>query len=51
MTKNEYKLCDILRNSDDMEEALLLAIKIFSAFAEPPQEAQEPLLADLRESC
>jgi hypothetical protein len=51
MTKNENKLCDILRGSENLEDALHLAIKLFSAFAEPPQEAQEPLLADLRESC
>lgn len=51
MTTNDKRLYNILCESENLEDALLLAIKIFSAFAEQPQEAQEPLLADLRESC
>ena len=34
MTKYEYELFDILRESDNTEEALLTAIRVFSAFAE-----------------
>lgn len=50
MTKNENKLCDILRGSENLEDALLLALKIFSAYAAQPEEARGLPPADLRES-
>lgn len=50
MTKNENKLCDILRGSENLEESLLLALKIFSAYAAQPEEARGLPPADLRES-
>ena len=34
MTKHEYELFDILRESDNTEETLLTAISVFSAFLE-----------------
>lgn len=39
MTKNEYELFDILRESDNTDEALLTAIKVFSAFVEQLEAA------------
>ena len=50
MTNNEMKLYEILRGADNLEEALLIAIKIFSAYAAQPEEAQGLPPADLRES-
>ena len=50
MTNNEMKLYEILREADDLENALVMAIQIFSAYAAQPEEAQALPPADLRES-
>ena len=50
MTKNEYELFDILRESDNTEETLLTAIKIFSEFAEQLEAVPTLQVADLRVS-
>lgn len=50
MTNNEMKLYEILREADDLENALVMAIQIFAAYAEQPEEAQVLPLDDLRES-
>lgn len=34
MTKKEYELFDIIRESEDPEQSVLTAIKVFSAFVE-----------------
>lgn len=47
MTTNECKLYEILHNSDDMEEALQIAIKVFSAFLEQLEAAPVPQTDDL----
>ena len=50
MTKNEYELFDILRESENLELGVLLAIKIFSAYAEQHEAAPMLHLASLQES-
>ena len=45
MTKNEYELFDILRESDNTEQTLLTAISVFSAFVEQ-LEADQVLQPD-----
>jgi hypothetical protein len=45
MTKNEYKLFDILRKSEEPELSVLTAIKVFSAFVEQ-LEADQVLQPD-----
>ena len=40
MCKNEAKLYELLNESDDPEQAVLTAIKVFSAFLEQLEEAQ-----------
>lgn len=47
MTKHEYELLNILRESDNTELALLTAIKVFSAFVEPLEAAPVLLPDDL----
>ena len=47
MTKYEYELFDILRESDNTEQTLLTAIKVFSAFLEQLEEAPVLQPADL----
>lgn len=48
MTNGEKRLIDILRSSDDVEQAVLTAIRIFAAYAEPIPKDRELLSADLQ---
>ena len=42
MSKNEVKLAEIIRENDNPEQAVLVAIKVFSAFLE--QLEADPVL-------
>ena len=50
MTKNEIELFNIIRENDNSEQAVLTAIKVFSAFVEQLEAVPKPRLDDLRES-
>lgn len=41
MTKNEYELFDIIRESEEPELSVLTAIKVFSAFVKQLEADQE----------
>lgn len=47
MTKNEYELFDILRESEEPELCVLTAIKVFSSFVEKHEAAQVLQAEDL----
>lgn len=47
MTKNEYELFDIIRESEEPELSVLTAIKVFSAFVKQLEADQELLPDDL----
>lgn len=50
MTKYEYELFDILRESEEPDLCVLTAIKVFSAFVEQLEAAPALQLDDLRVS-
>lgn len=50
MMKEEYELMKTIRESEDVEGVLLTALRIFSAFAEQPEEAPALRRGDLPES-
>lgn len=50
ITKNEMELLNILSENDNPEEALMTAIKVFSAFVEQLEEAPVLQAAVLQES-
>ena len=50
MSEKELKLIELLRENDNPELALLLAVKVFAAFLAMPQEPPERILDALRES-
>lgn len=50
MTKNEIEMIDIIRENDNSEQGLLIAIKVFSAFLEQLEATQELQADGLRES-
>jgi hypothetical protein len=50
VSENEKKLIELLRENDNTELALLLAVKVFAAFLTMPQEPPERILAALLES-
>lgn len=50
VSENEKKLIDLLRENDNPELALLLAVKVFAAFLVESQEPPERILASLLES-
>ena len=50
MSENEKKLIELLRENDNPELALLLAVKVFAAFLTMSQEPPERILAALLES-
>ena len=50
MTKNEMELFNIICENDNSEQAVLTAIKIFSAFLEQLEAGQAPQVDVLRES-
>lgn len=50
MTKSEMELFNIIRENDNSEQAVLIAIKVFSAFVEQLEAGPVPRLADLQES-
>ena len=50
MSENEIKLIELLRENDNPEVALLLAVKVFAAFLAMSQEPPERILAALLES-
>ena len=50
MTKNEYELFDIIRESEEPELCVLTAIKVFSAFVKQLEADQVLQLDGLRES-
>ena len=47
MTNNEMKLYEILREADDLESALVMAIQIFAAYAEQPAASSTLPVDDL----
>jgi hypothetical protein len=50
ITENEMELIKMIRENDNQEEALMTAIKVFSAFVEQLEEAPVLQAAALRES-
>ena len=50
VSENEKKLIELLRENDNPELALLLAVKVFAAFLAMSQEPPERILAALLES-
>ena len=50
MSNNEIEMINIIRENDNPEQALLTAIKIFSAFVEQLEASPVLRLDDLRES-
>ena len=50
VSENEMKLIELLRENDNPEVALLLAVKVFAAFLAMSQEPPERILAALLES-
>ena len=50
MTKYENELFDILRGNEDPGQAILTALKVFSAFAEQLEATPVPLADDLQVS-
>ena len=50
ITKNEMELLKLLSENDNPEEALVTAIKVFSAFVEQLEEAPVLQAAVLQES-
>ena len=47
MTNNEMKLYEILREADNLESALVMAIQIFAAYAEQPAASSTLPVDDL----
>ena len=45
MVHNEMRLYDLIQKSEDSEQAILLAIKVFSAFLEQLEACPEPQAA------
>lgn len=50
MTNNEYELFDIICESENPEQSVLVAIKIFSAYVKPHEAIPMLHLASLQES-
>lgn len=50
MTKNEIEVFNIIRENDNPEQALLIAIKVFSSFVEKLEVAQLLQAEGLQES-
>lgn len=50
VSEHETKLIELLRENDNPEMALLLAVKVFAAFLAMSQEPPEHILAALLES-
>ena len=50
MSENELKLIELLRENDNPELALLIAVKVFAAFLTMSQEPPGRILAALLES-
>ena len=50
MSEKEQKLIALLRENDNPELALILAVKVFAAFLAMSQEPPERILAALLES-
>ena len=50
MSNNEIEMINIIRENDNSEQGLLIAIKVFSAFAEQREAGPVLRLDDLRES-
>ena len=50
VSEHEMKLIELLRENDNPELALLLAVKVFAAFLAMSQEPPEHILAALLES-
>jgi hypothetical protein len=50
VSENEKKLIELLRENDNPELALLLAVKVFAAFLVESQAPPERILAALLES-
>ena len=50
MNKNEIELFNIIRDSNNEEQSVLTAIKVFSAFLEQLAEAPTPPAASLQVS-
>ena len=42
MTENEIKLINFIRNHDNPEQALIIAIEVISAYLKQPQSSPEP---------
>ena len=50
MTNNEKEMINIIRENDNLEQGLLIAIKVFSAFVEQLEANQVLQLDDLQVS-
>lgn len=50
MTNNEIKMINMIRENDNSEQGLLIAIKVFSAFLEQLEAAPMLQADDLQES-
>lgn len=50
VSEKEMKLIELLRENDNPEQALILAVKVFAAFLAMSQEPPERILAALLES-
>lgn len=50
MSNNEIEMINIIRENDNLEQSLLIAIKVFSAFVEQLEANQVLRLDDLQES-
>ena len=50
MSNNEIEMINVIRENDNLEQAVLIAIKVFSAFLEQLEATPMLRLDDLRES-
>ena len=50
MNKNEIELSEIILASNNERETLLLALRVFAAYAKPAEACPEPLAESLRGS-
>lgn len=48
MTDNEMKLIELIRENDNLEEAILTAVNITTSFLEQSRSFEEPSVACLR---
>ena len=47
MTENELKLIELIRENDNQEEAIVVAVNIITSFLEQLRSSEEPFVACL----